>query len=569
MTPEVTEAITPAIHWWAMAMSLFGGLALFLYGMDQMAEALKAVAGERMKDILAKLTANRFMGALTGAFVTAVINSSSVTTVLVVGFISAGLMTLSQSVGVIMGANIGSTVTAQLIAFQITEAALLMIGIGFTMQFASTQEAIRQYGGILMGLGLVFFGMSIMSDAMGPLRTYEPFLEFVRRLENPAIGILVAAVFTGLIQSSAATMGIAIVMASQGLINLPTGIALALGANIGTCVTALLAAIGKPRDALRAALVHVIFNVCGVLIWVGFIGQLSAFTQLISPAHPALSGAARLAAEVPRQIANAHTLFNVANTLLFIGLTTQFARLVQWLVPDKPPGAEPLAVRAKYLDDELISTPSLALDRVRLEVLHMGECVDKMMARIMPAILGGNRRTLREIELMDNDVDTLHAQIITYLGKISRLSLTEKQTATLMRLMAAVNDLENIGDVVETNLIVLGRERIDAGVSISQPTRQVLMGFHRVVTRSVAAAVQAVAQNNEMAARSVTSMKQEIQHIADSAAIHQAQRLVAEEPNRIPAYTIEIDIIEKLKRIYYFAKRMAKTVETDEEENAS
>ncbi|EGV19732.1 Na/Pi cotransporter family protein [Thiocapsa marina] len=569
MTPEVAQAMTPAIHWWAMAMSLFGGLALFLYGMDQMAEALKAVAGERMKDILAKLTANRFMGAITGAFVTAVINSSSVTTVLVVGFISAGLMTLSQSVGVIMGANIGSTVTAQLIAFQITEAALLMIGIGFMMQFISAQEAIRQYGGILMGLGLVFFGMSIMSDAMGPLRTYEPFLDFVRRLENPAIGILVAAVFTGVIQSSAATMGIAIVMASQGLINLPTGIALALGANIGTCVTALLAAIGKPRDALRAALVHVIFNVCGVLIWVGFIGQLSAFTQLISPSHSGLSGTARLAAEVPRQIANAHTLFNVANTLLFIGLTTQFARLVQWLVPDKPPSAEPLAVRAKYLDDELISTPSLALDRVRLEVLHMGECVDKMMARIMPAILSGNRRTLREIELMDNDVDTLHAQIITYLGKISRLSLTEKQTGTLMRLMAAVNDLENIGDVVETNLIVLGRERIDAGVSISAPTRQILMGFHRIVTRSVAAAVQAVAQNNEMAARTVTSMKQEIQHIADSAAIHQAQRLVAEEPNRIPAYTIEIDIIEKLKRIYYFAKRMAKTVETDEDENVS
>ena len=569
MTPEVTEALTPATQWWTMAMSLFGGLALFLYGMDQMAEALKAVAGERMKDILAKLTANRFMGAITGAFVTAVINSSTVTTVLVVGFISAGLMTLSQSVGVIMGANIGSTVTAQLIAFRITEAALLMIGIGFLMQFASTQEAMRQYGGILMGLGLVFFGMSIMSDAMGPLRTYEPFLEFVRRLENPAIGILVAAVFTGVIQSSAATMGIAIVMASQGLINLPTGIALALGANIGTCGTALLAAIGKPRDALRAALVHVIFNVCGVLIWVSFIGQLSGFTQLISPTHPELSGTARLAAEVPRQIANAHTLFNVANTLLFIGLTTQFARLVQWLVPDKPPGAEALVVRAKYLDEELISTPSLALDRVRLEVLHMGECVDKMMSRIMPAILSGNRRTLREIELMDNDVDTLHAQIITYLGKISRLSLTEKQTATLMRLMAAVNDLENIGDVVETNLIVLGRERIDAGVSISVPTRQVLMGFHQVVTRSVAAAVQAVAQNNELAARSVTSMKQEIQHIADSAAIHQAQRLVAEEPNRIPAYTIEIDIIEKLKRIYYFAKRMAKTVETDEDENAS
>jgi phosphate:Na+ symporter len=569
LTPVDITQIGPAIHWWTMGMGLFGGLALFLYGMEQMATALKAVAGDRMKDILAKLTANRFMGAFTGAFVTAVINSSSVTTVLVVGFISAGLMTLTQSVGVIMGANIGSTVTAQLIAFQITEAALLMIGVGFTLQFAAKQEVIRHYGGILMGLGMVFFGMSVMSDAMVPLRTYQPFLDFMRTLENPLVGILVAAVFTGLIQSSAATLGIAIVMASQGFINLPTGIALALGANIGTCVTALLAAIGKPRDALRAALVHVIFNVCGVLLWVAFIGQLATAASAISPAYPGLSGSARLAAEVPRQIANAHTLFNVANTLLFIGLARQFAQLVQWLVPEKPPGQEALVVRAKYLDEELLGTPSLALDRVRLEVLHMGEYVDRMMARIMPAILSGNRRTLREIELMDNDVDTLHAQIITYLGKISRLTLTEKQTQTLLRLMSAVNDLENIGDVIETNLIVLGRERIDEGVSISRPTREILMGFHGAVTRSVAAAVQAVAQNNELAARTVTSMKQEIQRIADSAAVHQAQRLVAEEPNRIPAYTIEIDIIEKLKRIYYFSKRMAKTVETDEEESAS
>jgi phosphate:Na+ symporter len=331
----------------------------------------------------------------------------------------------------------------------------------------------------------------------------------------------------------------------------------------------MLAAIGKPRDALRAALVHVIFNVCGVLMWVTFIGQLATIATAVSPAHPELSGSVRLAAEVPRQIANAHTFFNVANTLLFIGLTRQFALLVEWLVPDKPPGEEARAVRAKYLEEDLLSTPSLALDRVRLEVLHMGECVDKMMVRIMPAILSGNRQTLRDIELMDNDVDTLHAQIITYLGKISRLSLTESQTRTLMNLMSAVNDLENIGDVIETNLIVLGRERIDQGVSISQPTREVLMGFHRVVTRSVATAVQSVSQNNELAARAVTSMKQEIQRIADSAAAHQAQRLVAEEPKRIPAYTIEIDIIEKLKRIYYFAKRMAKTVEIDEEDEAA
>jgi len=560
LAAEAAEA-SADIDWLNMGMGLFGGLALFLFGMDQMADALKAVAGERMKDILARLTANRIMGALTGAFVTAVINSSSVTTVLLVGFISAGLMSLAQSVGVIMGANIGSTVTAQLIAFKVTKAALLMIGVGFVMQFTSKRERIRHYGGMLMGLGLVFFGMSVMSDAMAPLRTYEPFLNVMETMENPIVGILVAALFTALIQSSAATTGIVIVMASQGLVNLPTGIALAFGANIGTCATAALAAIGKPREAVRAAVVHVLFNVAGVLVWVGLIPQMADFVRFISPQHLDLTGTARLAAEVPRQIANAHTMFNVANTILFIGFTGLFARAAEWLVPDKPLGEEALVVRAKYLDDELLATPSLALDRVRLETLHMGERVQAMMERIMPAILSGSKETLRDVERMDDDVDMLHAQIIAYLSKISRLSLTEPQTAELIRLMEAVNDLENIGDVIETNLVVLGHERIDQGVSISQPTREVLTNFHIAVNRAVECAVQAVAQKNELAARTVTSMKQEISRIADSAAAHQAQRLVAEEPNRIPAYTIEIDIIEKLKRIYYFAKRMAKTVD--------
>ncbi len=550
---------------WTMAMGLFGGLALFLFGMDQMADALKAVAGERMKDILGKLTTNRFTGALTGAFVTGIINSSSVTTVLVVGFITAGLMSLSQSVGVIMGANIGSTVTAQLIDFQVTKAALLMIGVGFVMLFVSKNEKIRHYGAMLMGLGLVFFGMGVMSDAMKPLRSFEPFLAFMRTLENPFISVLIATAFTALIQSSAATMGIAIVMATQGFITLPVGIALAFGANIGTCATALLASIGKPREAVRAAVVHIMFNVLGVIIWFAFIPQLAAFTTWISPQYPDLVGAARMAAETPRQIANAHTLFNVANTILFIGFTTQFARIAEWLVPDRPLTEEGLVVRAKYLDDELLAAPSLALDRVRLEILHMGEVVQKMMGKIMPAILSGNRETLEEIKCMDDDVDALHAQIIVYLGKISRLTLTEKQTADLIHLMEAVNDLENIGDVIETNLIVLGNERISEGVSISQPTREVLSNFHVAVNRSVQAAVQAVAQNNPLPAQTVIAMKQEISRIADSAAAHQARRLVAEEPNRIPAYTIEVDIIEKLKRIYYFAKRMAKTVVAETE----
>ncbi len=555
--------------WGVMGMQLFGGLALFLFGMEQMSDALKAVAGDRMKTILAKLTTNRFMGAITGAFVTAVIQSSSVTTVLVVGFITAGLMSLAQSIGVIMGANIGTTITAQIVAFKVTKAALLMIGVGFTMLFASKNERIKHYGGMLMGLGLVFFGMSVMSDAMKPLRSYQPFLDLMIQMENPLIGILVAAAFTGLVQSSSATTGIVIVMASQGFITLPAGIALAFGANIGTCVTAGLASIGKPREAVRAAAVHVLFNVAGVVLWFFFIPQLAELVTLLSPSHPELAGIERLGAETPRQIANAHTIFNISNTLVFIAFTNQFARLVERLIPDRALEEEGIAVSAKYLEEDLLSTPSLALDRVRLEVLHMGEVVQEMLERIMPAILSGNKETLKRIEEMDDEVDILYAQIIDYMGKISKGTLTEKQTQEFLDLMAAVSDLENVGDTIETNLVVLGVDRINAGFSISEPTRKVLSDFHEAVKKAVAGAIQAVSQNNEGVAEMVIQMKDDISNLAESAAAHQARRLVAEEPNRIPAYTIEVDIIEKQKRIYYFAKRMAKTVvTTDEDEMA-
>ncbi len=545
--------------WGTMAMQLFGGLAIFLFGMEQMADALKAVAGERMKVILAKLTTNRFMGAVTGAFVTAIIQSSSVTTVLVVGFITAGLMTVAQSIGVIMGANVGTTITAQIVAFKVTKAALLMVAVGFAMLFFFKHQKIKQYGAMIMGLGLVFFGMSVMSDAMKPLRTYQPFLDLMAQMENPLTGILIAAAFTGLIQSSSATTGIVIVMASQGFITLPAGIALAFGANIGTCVTAMLAAIGKPREAVRAAVVHVAFNVFGVLIWLPFIDQLANLVTWVSPQYPEVSGVERLAAETPRQIANAHTVFNIANTLIFIGFVGQFARLVEWLVPDKPL-EEGILVKPKYLDEELLDTPSLALDRVRLEYGRMGQRVTQMLQRIMPAFLQGDRETLEEIADIDDEVDILHGAILTYLGKISQKALTQAQTEELLNLMEAVNDLENIGDIIETDLVYLGNVRIKAGFEVSDATREVLTQLHEVIAQTVDAALDSVADRDQRAAQEVISLKGDINRLMESAAMHEAKRLVAEEPNRLAAYTTEIDVIEKLKRIYYFAKRMAKTV---------
>ena len=266
-SPELAQGV----DWLQLGMGLFGGLALFLGGLDLLSEGLKKAAGSTLRNILQKLTVNRFMGAITGAFVTAVLNSSSVTTVLVVGFVTANVMTLAQSVGVIMGSNIGSTMTAQLLAFNLSAYSLILVSVGFFMTFASKTERPKYFGMMIMGLGLVFYGMGLMSEGMKPLRSYEPFLDILASMENPLLGILAGAVFTGLVQSSAATVGIAIAMASEGLLTLPAGVALALGANIGTCVTALLAALGKPAEAVRAAVVHISFNIVGVLIWAGLV----------------------------------------------------------------------------------------------------------------------------------------------------------------------------------------------------------------------------------------------------------------------------------------------------------
>jgi len=547
-----------------MAVNLAGGLALFLFGIDQMTTGLKAAAGERMRALLARLTSNRFTGAMTGALVTAIIQSSSVTTVLVVGFTTAGLMSFAQSIGVIMGANIGTTITAQIVAFKVTKAALFMVAVGFSFLFFGKKSPLRHHGEIIMGLGLVFFGMSIMSDAMGPLRTYQPFLDLMAAMGNPFIGILVAAAFTALIQSSSATTAIVIVMASQGFITLPAGIALAFGANIGTCVTALLAAIGKPREALRAAVTHVLFNIGGVLVWLAFIDQLANLVTIISPSYSDLSGTDRLAAEAPRQIANAHTIFNVANTFIFIWFTTLIARLVEWMIPDKPLEEE-VVISARYLDLDLLSTPSLALDMVRREIRHMGEQVSIMLAEIMPAILHGSIAKLDELQKVDERVDILHAEIVVYLGRISQLQLSKKQTAELVGLMDAVNDLENIGDVIEMNLVELGRRRIGKGIAISQTTQVVLSDFHQVVSDAVGAAIRAVSEDSYDDAQSVMGMKKEIMRITNSAATHEAQRLVVDEPHRIEAYTVEMDITEKLQRIFYFARRMARTVQPEQD----
>jgi len=542
-----------------IAMGLFGGIALFLAGMEQMSRALKEVAGEKMSTVLAGLTRNRFMAATTGAFVTAVIQSSSVTTVLVVGFISAGIMNLGQSVGVIMGANIGTTITAQIVAFKVTKYALLLVAVGFGMDFFSDKEKMRQYGAMVMGLGLIFFGMAIMSDATQPLRTFEPFIQLMQNMSNPLLGILVAAAFTALVQSSSATTGIVIVLATQGFITLEAGIALAFGANIGTCVTALLATLGKPRTAKQAAMVHVVFNVLGVLIWVPFIAVLANFVRDISPSAPDLVGAARLAAETPRQIANAHTAFNLANTLIFIWFTGSIAALVQKLLPEKP---EKVPERAQpiYLDEAYFDAPALALDRVRLELVRLGEGVTEMLDKAITAVAEGGREELKEIVSMNNDLTRLYESMIAYIARLSQLELSALQTTQLSNLSAATNTIDNMADTIATNLVELGQQRFESGAQPSEVTRQAFQPLREAVQESFRKAIESVRDRDGQMAAEVIAMKDHVQELARGLDAHLAKRVAADEPNRVLVYGLETDAVEILQRLYYFAKRLAKAV---------
>jgi phosphate:Na+ symporter len=543
----------------AMGMGLFGGLAMFLFGMEQMSDALKSAAGSGMKALLVRLTKNRVSAAITGATVTAIIQSSSVTTVLVVGFVSAGMMTMTQSIGIIMGANVGTTITAHIVAFKVTHYALMLVAIGFGMLFFGKTGKLRDYGNMLMGLGLLFFGMGVMSDGMAPLRDYQPFIDLMVTMERPLFGIAAAAAFTALVQSSSATTGIVIVMATQGFITLPAGIAMALGANIGTCATALLSSIGKPTEAVRAAAVHVVFNVAGALLWLGFIDQLANIAVAMSPVHPELSVAERLAAETPRQIANANTVFNVINTIVFLGFSSVIARLVTRLVPERHE-PDTVLVEARFLDPQLLDTPALALNNVRLELGHMGSYVLEMIAGLRPALANRNLNALQTIVRTDDKVDVLQQRILEYLGKMRGQAMSEQEADTFQRMMNAAVHLESAGDIVESELVPLLRRAIENDRQLSRAMIEMLNALGEASATALGHAVDAITRGDENLAQDVISMKEQLRLAMDRIYQYQSRHLDTVGTEEIAVVRLQIEISERLKRLYTIAKRIAKEV---------
>ncbi len=553
------SATTATLQYGPLITGLGGGLALFLYGMRKMTDALKLVAGDGMKNLLARLTTNRFSAAAAGALVTAIIQSSSVTTVMVVSFVSAGVMTFTQSIGVIMGANIGTTITAQIIAFKITKYALPMIAIGFLMDILAKSKRTRYYGIMLMGLGLLFFGMELMSNAALPLRTYQPFIELMQEMRNPLMGMLVGMVFTALVQSSSATTGIVIVLATQGFISLEAGIALVLGANVGTCITAMLSAIGTPRDAVKAAVVHVIFNLVGVLLLIAFIPQFADLVRTFSPSASTLTGTERLAAEVPRQIANAHTLFNVANTLLFIGLIGSLAALVERIVPR--PAAAPLGRgEPEYLQEMYLDQPTLALDQVKLELNRMGELILDAVRRALPVSLSGDEKELETLREIDDAIDHLHGEILNYLGKLSLRELIEPHPRRIEEYIGVANYLENLGDVVETAFLPSAYKRLQHKKEFDPELVTLLNPLIQSAIDTLVRSLSAFATDDPAQAKAVRHSKKEFNRNAEAVRLRLAHHLAEGGRESLTAYRLTIEHVENLKRIHTLARRVARLV---------
>ncbi|MBC8752075.1 MULTISPECIES: Na/Pi cotransporter family protein [Paraburkholderia] len=560
MTPSPAEVELAKLNLVQMFGLLIGGLALFLLGLEFMTGGLKAIAGSRLQALLGMLTASRFRGVLAGAVVTALLNSSTITTVLMVGFVSAGLMTLAQSVPMIMGANIGSTVTAQIIAFDVSKLTPFMLALGFLLHAFGRRDLLRQLGGVILGLGLLFLGIQMMGDATRPLRTFQPFIDAMQDMENPLLGIVVGAIFTAVVQSSAATLAIVIALGAQGLMPLEAGIALILGANVGTCGTALLAGIGKSAEAVQVGVVHFIFNMLGILFWVFFIPQMADLVRHISPSYPELQGVARLAAETPRQVANTHTIFSVVSTLILIWFTGPIARLAQFIVPKRAQEAK-RAGDPVYLDESSLTAPSLGLQRVRLELTRLGQQVLEVVRSASNMISSG---TIEEINLLldqDKETDRLAAEILHYIGQLSQVEHSEEEGQQMVRLTQIASKLESISGIVGTNLVSVSQQRLTHQIDLTRLRDEATVRFADTVIRNLEQAIGTIIDPEASEAAEVIAAKAEIERMAATARQVVLAKLQLADKSDVLSFRLAMDLIEHCRQIAQFARAIAKTAE--------
>ncbi|MGI6629091.1 MAG: Na/Pi cotransporter family protein [Bacillota bacterium] len=524
---------------------LLGGLALFLYGMFSMGEGLQKAAGERMRKILEVLTGIPVVGVLMGTLVTAIIQSSSATTVMVVGFVNAGLMTLKQAISVIMGTNIGTTMTAQLIAFKLSDYYLPIIGIGFLVFFLAKKKSIKYIGQVFFGFGLLLLGLYIMGDAMKPLGDYPGFKEFMVNFgKYKILGVGVGILMTVLIQSSSATIGILIALATQGLIPLDVALPVLFGDNIGTCITAVLASIGTKLSAKRAAIAHVLFNVTGTIIFITFLPYFKMLVLSISPEG-----------DIARQIANAHTSFNILNTCLFLPFITLYTNLITRLVP----GEEKIIKKGPvYLDKRVLNTPSVALSLASKELIRMGRLAKDNLDNAMTALLNKDSSLIKDVLDIEDVIDELESEITEYLSQINQKGLTKENSVILSNYLHAVNDIERVGDHAN-NIIEYAETCIEDNIIFTPFAINEISEMHKFVSETFSMSIQALKDNDVVKAGQVLENESKIDEIEKSLRKSHIGRL-NEGQCIVHAGVIFLDIISNLERVGDHAHNIASLV---------
>jgi len=515
-------------------LSLFGGAMLILFGMKLAGDGLQRAVGARLRGFLLTATDNRLKGVGVGAAITALLQSSSATTVMLVGFVGSGLMGLTQTMGVILGADIGTTITVQIIAFEVYDYAIGLVGLGALITFLGRRGKWKDAGQAILGFGFVFFALKILIDTFEPV-SQNPFMkDFLLGLsKDPFAGIIISAVLTALFQSSAATLGIALTAAHSGILGIEAAIPIVLGANIGTTLTAIVSSLGASVDAKRVALAHVMFKVIGVLIVLPF---LDFFTTLVGHSSP----------DAARQVANAHTFFNIGIAVLFLPFTGPFTRFITALLPHS---LSPERFGPKYLDPIVLASPTLALVQATRETLRNADIVQEMLSRSVGVFETDSLSALEEIQELDDDVDILDREVKLFIVKLSRESLSNEQARREQEIMLFSDNLENIGDVIDKNLMELARKKMKGGLKFSREGMEEIRSLHQKVLENYQMGAAAfTTSDRELATRLLTHKQKMIELEKELRQAH-ISRLYKGHRESVDTSAIHLDVLTNLKRI--------------------
>ena len=534
----------------SILISLIGGLGLFLYGMNLMGEGLQKSTGPKLEKAIELLTSNVVMGVLVGAVVTGIIQSSGATTVMVVGFVNAGIMSLYQAIGVIMGANIGTTVTAQLVSFDASIFSSIALGIGIILYMIGSKSKpnLKNISEILIGFGILFIGMEFMKDAVAPLSQYEGFRNILAGLAtHPLLALLAGFAMTTCLQSSSASMGILIALSSQGLMPLAGALPILYGDNIGSCTTSLLSSVGANKNAKRAALMHLCFNVIGTILFMLVLNKpISMIVTHLDPTDTA------------RQIANAHSLFNITNVIILLPFSKYIVKLVMLLIPDKQGEEEYDSRITKYLDERMLETPSIAFGNTIREILRMGNKAKKSFTCSMDALLEKSQEDANKTFEKEKLLNEQQRKVLDYLIKLSNKTLDDKMRLSLDLLFHTVNDIERVGDLSE-NIAELAESTIDKKTKISESAKSEIIDIYNKVLDAYTLALDAMKQNSVKFANDVLRIEDEVDALDKLYRAKHMSRLNRHSCS-IDSGIMYLDLLTNLERISDHSASIAKRV---------